>query len=144
MDAEETAMPRRPTARRPAESRWIEVFPLLPAQLLRPSPAAEVTRPERRLMLALLSDAVVVLQRRAPGHPGDAARDVKEAERWVLSDDRRWPYSFVNVCDALGLAHQPLRRALLGCSALAGAARRTSRRRLLAGKHGAGAAPGAS
>ena len=49
--------------------------------------------------------------------PSRAARatrhDLLEAERWIRSDDRSWPCSFVNVCEALDIAHEPLRRAVL-------------------------------
>jgi hypothetical protein len=95
-----------------------------------PSPADAAgalarTDPERRLMLAVLSDAIVILSR----HRNDQ-RDTAATASWVRSDDCAWPYSFVNVCEALGLAHEPLRRALLQ----AGPGRRSSRRRLLAGK----------
>jgi hypothetical protein len=59
-----------------------------------------------------------------------------EAERWILSDDRRWLYSFVNVCEALELAHEPLRRALIAWRWRVATAKRSpaARRRLLAGK----------
>jgi hypothetical protein len=90
------------------------------------------TRPERRLLLAVLSDAIVVLTRRESAAHRIDRRDVDATARWVLSDDRRWPCSFVNVCEALGLAHQPLRRALLRPREVEG--RVPTRRRLLAGK----------
>jgi hypothetical protein len=31
---------------------------------------------------------------------------------WFRSDDTRWPYSFVNVCDGLGLSPGAVRRTL--------------------------------
>jgi hypothetical protein len=37
----------------------------------------------------------------------------RDAYRWVASNDRRWPYSFLNVCDVLGLSPGRLRAALL-------------------------------
>lgn len=90
------------------------------------------TRPERRLLLAVLSDAVVVLTRQESTAHRINRRDVEATARWVLSDDRRWPCSFVNVCEALGLAHQPLRRALL--APRTSTMRVPTRRRILAGK----------
>jgi hypothetical protein len=69
--------------------------------------------PERRLLLAVLLDAIVCVQRIASTPPGQRRRELEESKRWIRSDDCTWPYSFVNVCEALGLAHQPIRRALV-------------------------------
>lgn len=69
--------------------------------------------PERRLLLAVLLDAIVCVQRISSTPPGQLRRELEESQRWIRSDDCAWPYSFVNVCEALGLAHQPIRRALL-------------------------------
>ncbi len=117
------------------DHQWDDAFPLLPEQFAETSRALEVAEPERRLLLAVLCDAIVVYQRRVIGTAGSRLAP-NEAERWILSDDRRWLYSFVNVCDALGIAHEPLRRALIGWrSSIATASRSpAARRRLLAGK----------
>jgi len=37
----------------------------------------------------------------------------REAHDWVASNDRSWPYSFLNLCDALHLAPQIVRAELL-------------------------------
>lgn len=75
--------------------------------------ARTVTQPERRLFFAILSDAIVRFRQLATtAHPPLRA-ELMEAERWIRSDDRRWPCSFVNVCEALDIAYEPLRRALL-------------------------------
>ncbi|TMA73643.1 MAG: hypothetical protein E6J72_19520 [Deltaproteobacteria bacterium] len=72
-----------------------------------------IIQPERRLLLGVLIDAIVQLERLAATPPGPRRAQFREAERWVRSNDRRWPFSFVNVCEALELAYEPLRRALL-------------------------------
>ena len=36
----------------------------------------------------------------------------KEAEAWLFSDDAHWPFSFVNVCSALGIEPGYVRRDL--------------------------------
>ena len=83
-------------------------------------------------MLAVLSDAIVLFQTYG-GHCA-RGRDVEDAQRWILSDDRRWPFSFVNVCDTLGIAFEPLRRALTRTlHELPREHRTAARRRLLAG-----------
>ena len=37
-----------------------------------------------------------------------------DAYRWVISDDCSWPFSFVNVCQALSLAPETVRQEMLG------------------------------
>jgi hypothetical protein len=74
--------------------------------------------PERRLMLAVLIDAIHGYQRgregRRVGAPGRAWR----AERsWLRSEDRSSPFSFTNICDALGLDPGYVRRRVLGAAA---------------------------
>jgi hypothetical protein len=122
--------------RRYGDHQWDDAFPLLPEQFAETARALEVAEPERRLLLAVLCDAIVVFQRRVVGPDAAPSRSTNEAERWILSDDRRWLYSFVNVCESLGLAHEPLRRALLDWRWRVRAARRSpaARRRLMAGK----------
>jgi hypothetical protein len=53
-------------------------------------------------MRAVLEDALdVVLD---PRPHGRRDRDLRRAtERWLAEDDRDWPFSFVNVCDALAI-----------------------------------------
>ena len=37
-----------------------------------------------------------------------------DAHRWVISDDCSWPFSFLNVCQALNLAPETVREEVLG------------------------------
>ena len=37
-----------------------------------------------------------------------------DAYRWVMSDDCSWPFSFLNVCQALNLASETVREEMLG------------------------------
>jgi hypothetical protein len=65
--------------------------------------------PEKRLMFAVLLDAVIHLQRR---HTTGAA----EAERWIRGIDAAVAeptFSFENICDALGIESEYLARGLL-------------------------------
>jgi hypothetical protein len=84
--------------------------PLLPEQVLgRPR-----RTPEQRLMVALLEDAVRELVRPEVAWMGAAARRRAEVWSWVESDDVAWPFSFLNVCDALDLDAEKLRARLTG------------------------------
>jgi len=76
----------------------VRAAPIMPTQFF-PGPA---TKPENRLMLAVLEDAVDIYRKHA--HlPGRRSRLVVETEEWLFSDDTSWPLSFVNVCRALGI-----------------------------------------
>ena len=58
---------------------------------------------ERRLMRAVLKDALAVLFKYDATQDRRGQRLLAEAQLWLESDDTDWPFSFVNVCDALGL-----------------------------------------
>jgi len=91
----------------------------------------KVAQPERRLLFAILADAIVRFRRLATA-PRHTTRELMEAERWIRSDDREWPCSFVNVCEALDIAYGPLRRAMLRWRRQASpTGRRVTRRGLL-------------
>jgi hypothetical protein len=68
------------------------------------------TLPEKRLMFAILLDAVECFQQYA-GHEDN--RLFIETEDWVSEDDRGWVFSFINVCEALEIDPQYLRKGLL-------------------------------
>lgn len=40
-------------------------------------------------------------------------RLARDAEAWLLNDDVEWPFSFVNICAALGLEPTYVRRGLI-------------------------------
>lgn len=58
---------------------------------------------EVKLLMALLENAQSAYRR--------GRRD--EVEKWVNSEDRSWPSSFVNVCEALGLEPKAVRGHIL-------------------------------
>ena len=58
---------------------------------------------EKRLMLAVLEDALGIY-RKYTAVPGRRHRRlVRETEQWLFSDDTSWPFSFVNICHSLGI-----------------------------------------
>lgn len=76
-----------------------------------------MSEPHRRLMAAVLqtvlddchgSSSRQAKRYRLPIDP----RDVRRAIAYVTSTDRAWPYSFENLCDALGLDAGSLRHKL--------------------------------
>jgi hypothetical protein len=82
--------------------------PLVPEQLLgRPR-----RTPEQRLMRAVLENALRELVRPGAGWDGVRARRRAEVQLWLASDDVAWPFSFVNVCEALDLDPSEVRSYL--------------------------------
>jgi hypothetical protein len=101
--------------------------------------ARAAVEPERNLLLAVLTDAIIRYQALAGLPDGARKRDLGESERWLFSNDRRWPYSFVNVCEALEIAPSALRRQLVRWRAAQAASRRhrgPARRSLLKSRRG--------
>jgi hypothetical protein len=72
---------------------------------------------EKRLMLAVLRDALCVILKYAAAEHGRDRRLFLEAKRWIASNDTEWPCSFVNVCETLGLEPACVRRRLARCQA---------------------------
>ena len=68
---------------------------------------------EKRLMLAVLQDAVECYQKYLVARRGKDKNLFSEAEAWILERDQRSAFSFDNVCDSLGLAPNYVRAGLL-------------------------------
>jgi hypothetical protein len=69
--------------------------------------------PERRLMLAVLEEAVLTLLKHC-GNPGvRPQRLAKDAKRWFAACDSSWPFSFENICSALHFDPDYIRRGVL-------------------------------
>jgi len=104
---------------------------LLPEQYFDRLAARASDSPEKRLMFAVLLDAVISLQR-------TNSVGATEAELWIRNDDPVTPFSFKNICEALGIEATFLARGLLAWTARPEASRfgmpvrqlRTSQRRV--------------
>ena len=81
---------------------------ILPAQFFA-RPIASAHHPERKLMLAVLQDAVGTLLRHAGSERSGARRLVREVEHWISVRNSDWPFSFENICAALNLDAAALR-----------------------------------
>jgi hypothetical protein len=60
-------------------------------------------QPEKRLMVAVLKDALFVLRRCQAAEGPSAQRQVRDTEAWFASHDRSWPFAFERICEELGL-----------------------------------------
>lgn len=71
--------------------------------------------PEKALRIAVLEDVIVTFRRVAQGMGPSRHYDnqkLKDSIAWVTADDYAWPYSFVNLCEALSLSPSAVRTAL--------------------------------
>ena len=68
----------------------------------------------RELASGILKQAALDL-RRFHGATSAVEREFYlDAHHWVISDDCSWPFSFLNVCQALNLAPEAVREEVLG------------------------------
>ena len=89
---------------------------LLPIQYL-PRTEGRLDGPQRRLMVAVLQTAIDDCQGTATARAlglsvKPKSRAAREAIAFFESRDRAWPYSFVNICEAIGLDADALRRTI--------------------------------
>ena len=87
---------------------------MLPTQCGR---RVRVGEPHKRLMAAVLRAVVDdcrggSVYRRSAGKGVVGAGNIRKAVAYVADTDRTWPFSFENLCDALGLDAAALRQEL--------------------------------
>ena len=68
---------------------------------------------ERRLVVAVLEDAVNCFRKNLFAADPKAHQLFVEAEEWITAHDPSWFFSFANVCETLGLEPDYLREGLL-------------------------------
>lgn len=93
--------------------RLFEPESILPGQIETRSGDSMLHRPEARLMLAVMEDAISTCRRHWGKQPHRRPREFREALAWIESTDRGWLYSFENVCELLGLPVVRTRAGLL-------------------------------
>jgi hypothetical protein len=70
------------------------------------------SEPEKRLMVAVLEEAVTTLLNHSRC-PSELDREVAaEARRWIASNDRSGPFTFATICDVLELEASRVRQAI--------------------------------
>ena len=99
---------------------------LLPSQFFDRARRRRECDGERRLMIAVLEDAVDVYRKQADARDARGQHLFREAEAWIEEPDRTWLFSFENICDLLDLDADYLRRGLHAWKARAAGARRAS------------------
>ena len=77
-------------------------------------PESSKVYPERKLAVAVFAQAANDLQQFRYARRGAGYSLYADARNWIASNDRLWPYSFLNLCDALHLTADVIRAQLLG------------------------------
>lgn len=94
---------------------------VMPSQFFNQS---TVDTPEKKLMMMVLLDAIQIMQRplsvstaRNPAYriafEKNRLTPRQETRAWFASDDRTWPFAFLNLCDVFDLDPSCIRRIIL-------------------------------
>src|SRR5215813_7655838 len=86
---------------------------LLPAQYFGNLRRKTLLEPEKRLMLAILEDAINCYQDNLLAKRGREGRLFTDAEEWILEKGSDWIFSFRNICETLGFNAEYVRQGLL-------------------------------
>ena len=86
---------------------------LVPAEYFETFRRKTHLEPEKRLMLAVLDDAIACFQKYVSAREGRGEKIFGEAEDWFLEENGDWPFAFENICDVLGIDPHYLRQGLL-------------------------------
>ena len=86
---------------------------LLPDQYLETFRRKLHLEPEKKLMLAVLEDAIACYQKYLSAKDGKARLLFQETEDWIRDENADWFFSFGNVCETLGFEPAYLRQGLL-------------------------------
>jgi hypothetical protein len=103
--------PREIVTRGESESPF-EAESILPSQFFEGRRKHQALQPEKRLMLAVLTDAVRCYQVGCDAQKASRIRAFREAEEWLFSAKGYGPFSCENVCYALDIAPDYLRKML--------------------------------
>src|SRR5919108_2920551 len=86
--------------------------PLIPAQFFEIFRPEKVSAPEKKLMFAIMEDAIICFQKYAAARNHREMRHFREAESWIFNKHSDWWFSFENICAHLGLNPDYVRRGL--------------------------------
>jgi len=100
---------------------------LLPAQYFDTFRRKANSEPEKKLMLAILEDAIDCFQKYIFARDGRGKGIFREAEDWILEENGDRLFSFETVCDALGFNPSYVRQGLLRWKEMALAERSKSK-----------------
>jgi len=94
-------------------ARILEPDIFLPAQFYGSAGLSRKLEGEKRLMIAVLKDAVECLEKYRGSRSSAGQCLYLSAIEWVEDTDTDWLFSFTNICDLLGFDPEYLREELL-------------------------------
>lgn len=94
-------------------ARILEPDTFLPSQFYGKGTLSRNLEGEKKLMLAVLRDAVECLEKYRGSRNGAAKELYENAIYWIEDRRRDWLFSFVNICDFLGFDPDYMRESLL-------------------------------
>jgi len=104
-----------PTSYESVSTRLIEPETILPSQYYDRCRGRSVLEGERRLMLAVLEDAIMCYQKYAGATRPRSRRLFQEAEHWLFREaESSWPFSFEAICGFFDFDAGYLRQRLQG------------------------------
>jgi hypothetical protein len=104
----------RPSAA--SDERTLSIFQpdiLAGDQYLQHTRRKHLLEPEKKLMLAILQDAVDCFQKYFFSRHPKGEKIVQDAEEWVIEKNSEWLFSFESVCESLGLNADYIRNGLM-------------------------------
>ena len=94
-------------------ARILEPDVFLPSQFYGSAGLTRQLEGEKRLMIAVLKDAVECLDKYRESRNSAGQCQYQSAIEWVEDTDTDWLFSFTNICDLLGFDPEYLREVLL-------------------------------
>ena len=94
-------------------ARIVEPDAFLPSQFYGTGGLSRKLEGEKRLMIAILKDAVECLDKYRGARSGSGRSQYENALEWVQDKGTDWLFSFTNICDLLGFDPDYLRSVLL-------------------------------
>jgi hypothetical protein len=94
-------------------ARILEPDIFLPSQFYGSTGLSRQLEGEKRLMIAVLKDAVECLEKYRGSRNSVGQCQYLSAIEWVEDTDTDWLFSFTNICDLLGFDPEYLREVLL-------------------------------
>jgi len=85
---------------------------LLPIQYFEAMRRKHLLEGEKRLVLSVLEDAVECFMKCIDSSTNKGQRLFRDAEEWISLEDKKWVFSFDNVCEMLDVNPEYLRRGL--------------------------------
>jgi hypothetical protein len=94
-------------------ARILEPDVFLPSQFYGSGGLSRQLDGEKRLMIAILKDAVECLDKYRGVKSGSGQSQYQNALEWVQDTGTEWLFSFTNICDLLGFDPDYMREVLL-------------------------------